>query len=380
VWALAGALPVAAVAPFWSAYYFLFALAGLGLALGAAVSRARRPVHVAVVVLALGGWASLQARALVEFATAPSAWSAQSHVNRLYLLRGMRVVERVVGSLRAMAPVEHRTTFFVAGLPSFAAIQVADGPLVRSVFRDSTLRSHYLSEITPERFARGPWRIVFYDAATGMLQDHSRDPQVLLSTALGMVLSDRLEVADATLAAATARGEPDVARDYVTGFVALARGDSARALVSLARAGFRTGRGGAAAVARAEMRIAAGDSLAGAAILREAVRNDVLEPALHARLADLLLAWPKTRADGQLEAFAARVLEPGRGLAWRRWAFVLATENRPERALEALDRYVRLDPDRAAVDTRARDLRAFLTRTLPGGDLAQRSLRRELDR
>ena len=50
-WALAGAAPVVAVAPLWSAYYFLFALAGVGLLLGAAL--AARPALVAIPVLAV---------------------------------------------------------------------------------------------------------------------------------------------------------------------------------------------------------------------------------------------------------------------------------------------------------------------------------------
>ena len=73
LWALAGALPVAAVAPQWSAYYFLFALAGVGLALGAWLSS--RPVSLAIAVVLVSGLASSQARGLQEFATAPSAWS-----------------------------------------------------------------------------------------------------------------------------------------------------------------------------------------------------------------------------------------------------------------------------------------------------------------
>ena len=43
VWAAIGALPVAAVVQIWSAYYYLFALCGLALMLGALLERSRLP-------------------------------------------------------------------------------------------------------------------------------------------------------------------------------------------------------------------------------------------------------------------------------------------------------------------------------------------------
>src|SRR2546430_6154818 len=63
-----------------------------------------------------------RSRGLQEFATAPSAWSAQSHVNRFYLERGMRMITRALADLRRQAPAPApRTTFFFGGLPQFAS-------------------------------------------------------------------------------------------------------------------------------------------------------------------------------------------------------------------------------------------------------------------
>jgi hypothetical protein len=47
---------------------------------------------------------------------------------------------------------------------------------VRGAYRDSSLRGHYLSELTRERLERGPWAVFFYDMANGRLIDRSREP------------------------------------------------------------------------------------------------------------------------------------------------------------------------------------------------------------
>lgn len=382
-WALAGAAPVIAVAPLWSSYYFLFALAGVGLLLGTIL--ARRPSLAVLLVLSLLGWGSAQARRLEEFATAPSAWSGQSHVNRFYLERGMAVVSRVVGDLRARAPdVEPRTTFIFAGLPAFAAIQVADGPLVRSVFRDSSLRSYSLSQVSRERLTRGPRRVHFFEEATGRLEDLTRDPNVLLSVAVILMLDQSLEAAAAALDVAESEQHGDEAtRRYVRALLAADLGDSLRARQEFARAGYGPGADAAGArrdAGRLLARRTAADTLEAIRGMQLALRENALDHALHAQLADALLGRAETRASGQLEAYAARALAPGVGFHWRRMAYVLAATRRQAGALAALERYAELDPERASQDRDALRLRSVLTRSLPGGDLVQRALTREASR
>jgi hypothetical protein len=380
-WVLAGAAPVVVVAPLWSAYYFLFALAGSGFLLGALLAARPRPAFVALLVLAVLGWGSAQARKLEEFATAPSAWSGQSHVNRFYLNRGMTVVGRVVDDLRRQAPsVEPRTTFFYAGIPSFAAVQVADGPLVRSVYRDSSLKSYFLSQITRERLHRGPRKVFFFDHKTGRLEDKTGEPDVLLSITLGLVLSDRMDVAEATLEAAGEERGDDRVHRYVSALVAVDRGDTARAREHFSRSGVRLGRDGSAALRLAFRQLTAVDTVGAIGTLRQAVAENVLDAELHGLLADVLLQDPESRGEGQLEAFAARALAPREGEHWRRWAFVLANSSRYPEAMAALARYTELDPGRSSRDVRAQNLRETLVRVLPGGDLAQRALTREVHR
>jgi hypothetical protein len=381
LWALAGALPVAAVAPGWSAYYFLFAVAGAGLALGAYAARARWSGWVTALVLAVLGFASAQARALEEFATAPSPWSAQSHVNRFYLERGMRVVARGLADLQRQVPrPEPRTTFFFAGLPSFAGFQTADGPLLRVTYADTTLRGYYLSQMSLDRLERGPVRMFFYDLRKGSVVEHTQDHGVFMSSAVGQMLDGHYDVAEAALVAAHAHGEDDLGRAYVAGVVALAQGDRVRALEHFAESRHFARGGGEVAERAARVRLAAGDSLAALAALREGLRTDVLHVGLHALAADLILSSSPTGSEGMLHALMTVLLAPEQPGPWRRWGYALARENRQPDALAAFDRYFALLPAAIPPDSEAVRVRALLKRMLPGGDLTQRAMRRELVR
>jgi hypothetical protein len=378
---LAGALPVAVVAPVWSAYYFLFSVAGVGLAIGTAVARAPNPGLAAGITLAVLGWASSQARGLQEFATAPSTWSAQSHVNRFYMDRGMNVVARAVRDLREQAPTPERaTSFFFAGIPAFASVQVADGPLVRGVYRDSSLRGFFLSEMTRERLAHGPWKVFFYESASGHLRDNTKTPGVFLSSALGAILNGKPLTADAALEAGRANGEGKFGVDYLAALVSLELGDTARSHDLFRSAKYQLGRDASGVLQQARGQLARGDSAAASRTLRAGLDVNVLDSRLHELFSDVLLGRPATRPEGQVEAYAARLLSPETPSVWRRWGFVLAYEFRVREAMAALDRYMQMDPQGAAADERAQRLRQNLPRMLPGGDIAQRAMKRELAR
>ncbi len=381
VWAAVGALPVAAVAPLWSAYYFLFAIAGVGLALGAFAARSRWSARVVFTVLLVSGVASGQASGLQEFATGPSAWSGQSHVNRFYLERGMHVITRCIADLRSQLPkAEPRTTVFVAGLPAFASFQVADGPLIRGVYRDSTLRGFYLSQFTRDRMNRGPWKVFFFDQPTGRLIDRTHDRGVFMSSALGQVMNGRLDVAEAALEAARLNGEDDIGRPYLSAVVALGLRDRERAVRLFRDSGHGTGGDGPGLLRASRRQLAAKDSLGALLTMRRALREDVMNPECHSLAADLMLSHPETQVEGQVESYIAMLLAPESPSAWRRWAFVLAIENRQAESIAALEHYFELYPEALTRDPDALRLRDFERRLMPGGDLAQRAMKKELAR
>jgi hypothetical protein len=59
---------------------------------------------------------------------------------------------------------------------------------------------------------------------------------------------------------------------------------------------------------------------------------------------------------------------------------VLAKESRQREAIAAIDHYFALRPGAAMGDRDVIAMRAMLVRMLPGGDLAQQSMKKELQR
>jgi tetratricopeptide (TPR) repeat protein len=123
--------------------------------------------------------------------------------------------------------------------------------------------------------------------------------------------------------------------------------------------------------------IAAGDTAGAIAALGPSLREHALDPDLHGLAAELYMASGALRNEGQLEAYAGRLLAPDDGMAWRRWASALMNENRVAGAIHGLEQYARLSPERFAADIEARSALERLRRMLPGGDLAQQALKRE---
>jgi hypothetical protein len=372
VWAITAGLPVMAVAPIWSAYYYLFAMAGVGLALGAWLGRRPWVGGTVLVVLAL---TCHQARVLDEFQTGRSPWSGQSHVNGLYLQRGMSIVAAGLADLRAAHPtLPAGSTVFLAGIPPFAAFQVGDGPLVRGVYRDTSLRAYYLSDFNAERARRGPSYFLFYDKARRRLIDQTADPQILVRIALGQMLSDHDAVAETAIEMQLEKRPDELVGRYLGAFLARQLGRVERSDSLLHAAGLSHHGPGDVPLKQALTRLASGDTLGAASLVAASRYQYVLDPRLHALLADLYLPHDATASEGTVEAYIARVLAPRWGMAWRRWAACQIRTDRNLEAARSLDRYFELEPRARVTDTEAVHSREGLNRILPGGDLAQRSL------
>jgi hypothetical protein len=373
-WAVAAGLPVAMAASVWSAYYYLFAMAGVGLALGAVL--ARRPVLGGVVV-ALLAVAGEQARVLDEFQTSPRAWSGQSHVNGLYLRRGMNIISAGLRDLRAAHPtLPHGSTVFFAGIPPFASFQVGNGPLLRGAYRDTSLRGYFVSDFNAERSRRGPCYFVFYEKDKGHLVDQGNDPQMLLRIALGQWLSVHPEVSAAALDMQLRRHPKELISLYWAGLNAIELGDQRSADSLLAAAGLRDRGPGAVAVKEAQARFLAGDTVAAGKLAVAARDEHVRDAGAHAFLADYYLRFPDTITLGVVEAYAAKILAPDWAPVWRRWGMCQIQADRQIEGARSLDRYFELDPSARQRDPDAVAVRENLRRTLPGGDLAQAALRK----
>jgi len=371
-WAVLGALPVAAAASIWSAYYYLFALCGLSLAIGVVLARQR--LVVALGVVSLLAWGSGYARRLEGFSTAPGNWNTQSHFNRFYFDRAMRWVSRYLEDLRRGHPtLPRRSTLFFAGIPVFAGWQIADGALVRWAHRDSTLRSYWLSAFSVDKARRGPV-FIFY-ARSDSLTEAPEGPDRFLDLAAGEALSEHFAAARDALVIGREQNPGDPSFGYFMAWVDLALGNADEARRDLEGAGCVPRVGPAPELSDARRVLAAGDTLAAVQRLNDVIRAHALDPEVHALMAELVTAVEPRSSGGAMEALAARLLRPLDPLAWRRWAYIQIQSGQYQEAYVSLGRYVQLAGPSSMADRRAQRLLVILRQALPGGPLAQRALR-----
>jgi len=371
-WALLATLPVVAVAVLWSAYYYLFAMCGVAIALGAWLSARPRPWALAL--LALLAWGSNSARHLQEFATPRSPWTEMSHINKFYLERATRYCERYLDDLKRMRPALPRSsTLFFAGLKGNIAFQVANGPLMRWAYRDTSVRSYYLNNFTLDKARRGP--LFFFVGSRDSLREMEPGADLYLRIAFSMLVNEWPPGARDALTLEREREPDDPRTNYWIAWCEWALGDTASARASLERAGYAASHAPAPETAEATAFARAGDIARALPMMQAAVKLHALDPAAHALLADLLLVSSAEDPQGPVEAFAARVLAPGDALMWRRWATIQMQRRRYLEALKSFDRYFKLAGPVAGRDGEAQQWVANIKRALPGGDIAPEGLR-----
>ena len=371
-WIVLAAAPVAAVVGLWSAYYYLFAVAGVALALG--VVLARTPVWAACGALALLAWGSANARGLKEFGIGRDRWVPVSHINRSYIERSNQISARYLSTLRRAYPkLPPGSTVFFSGLPSNVAFQRGNGPLLRWAYRDSSLRSYFLNEFTSGTARSGP--LFFFIGSGDSLAEMRGGDRLFLRIAHGMILSDHLPGARDALEIATRRMPGNLRALYWQSWVSWALGDTAAARRQLAAAGWGAGVRTTSDVPASERaavlaRFAAGDTSGAIQQAIASIQTHALDAGAHGLLADLLLIRAPDDPSGAMEAFASKVLAPQDPYAWRRWATVQTSRERYIEALASFQMYFRLGGDAAAADTEARDWAANIRRQIPKESVA----------
>jgi hypothetical protein len=371
-WALLGALPVAVAVASWSAYYYLFALCGMALAIGTALARA--PRAVAFAALALLAATSGAARRLDEFATRPDPWATLSHVNRRYVERAELLSMRLLADLRAARPaLPHGATLFFRALPAWSAFQVGDGALVRWAYRDTSLRSYLQTQYTAARARRGT--ALFFSAQSGRLVETPLDDSALPAMAITQLIDGHLDGARDLLALAVERQPGELFPAYALAWIEWSLERRPERLAPLGALGFGLDAAPPPEIRAALARVERGDTTGALADVQAGVRRAVLHPGAHALLADLTLAAAPQTALGALEAWIALQLAPEDPWMWRRWAMVQYVGDRYPGAQTALERYFALGGSEAASDTLALEVRAALRQRVLGGDLVRAGLR-----
>jgi hypothetical protein len=372
IWAAAATAPLVAVAATWSAYYYLFALCGVGIALGALVARARRGLAVATVIaLALG---SQSGRQSPEFTTGRGAWTWQSRVNRAYVDRAMTRIARYLADLKRQRPtVPPRSTFFFGGVPAFLSWQAADGPLVRWAYRDTSLRSYYQADFTLDKGRRGP--AFFFIVDMDSLKEEATDTGQIRGLALRVMLDDKYETARDLLTwlAEQEPEAPDV--KYFRAWIEWVNGDSLAAIRLLREVGIEPSRGPSPDGPAARALMAAGDTVGAMRRLAGAAARAGLDPVLHSLAAEIRLRHDVRDPQARIEALAARVLADD-GPTWLRWGLIQANDGRHRQAVRSLERALALGLHEPGAEAQVQAIIAQLRRALPGGDLAQQEVRR----
>jgi len=370
--AVLGAAPVIAVASIWSAYFYLLAMAGVALLLGAWVGS--RPAWATAVVLLLG-LASANARLTDEFSTAHGPWTRLSHVNRFYLDRAMVRVARYVEQMKAQEPkIPPRSTIFFGNFPSFLGFQAGDGPLVRWAYRDSSVRSYYVSGFDREHVSRGPsYFFVIRNDSLVEIANHDALIQDLWYTRfISQDWARAREILEVALPLTT---HPQLA-SYWLAWVRYAQGDTAAAFAMLRPFRMNPVFGPSSELGVVDQALLAHDTLDAVRILSMAIPRRPLDARLHARMSDILLARVDGGFLGGLEASLTTVLDPHDATAWRRLAVVQIDANGPYEAKRSMQHYFELTGSAGRSDPQAVAIEQLVEQALPGGELVQKAIRR----
>ncbi len=364
VWVAVAVAPVVTVALLWSAYYYLFAMCGVALVIGALIARTR--VVVAAALLLVAAWGSANARALPEFGLGRDAWTPVSHINASYIDRANRITASYLGSLeRAYPKLPSGSTVYFAGLQSNVAFQRGDGPLLRWAYRDASLRAYYINAFSKQTARAGP--LLFFVGSGDTLREMEHGPDLFLRVAFGMIVSDQVTGAGDALEVASERQPQDLRVPYWQAWVCYAAGDTAEAAQLLRRAGYAPVAGTAGGRDAAVARLTAGDTLGAVAIARRGVYEHAFDAAAHGLAADLMLIRHRRDPEAAIEAFAARTIAPQDPYAWRRWAMIQMDRQRTLESLASFRKYFHLGGVAAQSDTEARQWAQSLRSSIPRG-------------
>jgi hypothetical protein len=162
LWAAAFALPVAPLVRAWSGYYYALAAVGGALAVGWFCRRIDRWGWALLVTGTL--WWHAAGSGTRAFAVTEDAWGWTSHLTTFYFQRGAALTDTLRRALRRIEPSPpHGTRFFMATLPPWAGFQSGNGPLIRDLYRDTSLASYFYSQFGYATAGDRPCRFLYWD-------------------------------------------------------------------------------------------------------------------------------------------------------------------------------------------------------------------------
>lgn len=288
-WCLAFGVPVGPVAHTWSSYYFTLAAVGGALAVGSAFRRLDRWSWLGLTAGLL--WWHAAGSGVRAFAIADRPWGWTSHLTSFYFERGAALSDTLRRQLRTFEPAPARgTRFFFAALPPWAGFQMGNGPLIRTMYRDTSLASYFYSQFSDSTAGDRPCRFLYWDGvAFRALYGANAEP--LFHVGTDLVLLDRPAGAAHALRRGLATGEVPTDYLYWLGWAELWHGRRAEAEAAWSAFGARDDLPTYEARMReARDALLARDTLRARRRLYEAITSGVGRPEAHGALGELLLS------------------------------------------------------------------------------------------
>lgn len=363
LWLVAFGLPLGPVAHSWSSYYATLAAVGAALLAALALRRIGRGGWIVLSAALL--WWHAGASATRAFSVTDHVWSWTSHLTPWYFERAATLTDSLSRQLMHLEPrPEPGTRFFFATLPPYAGFQMGNGALIRALYRDPTLESHFYSQFSESTVAGHPWRVLHWDGRElRPLYDGADDPLFQIGTDL--LLLDRPEGAAFAFRRGLAAGGSPQDHLYALGWAELWRGDRDAAESAWTRWGARDDSTRWYETLRQAQTVwlRDRDSLAVQRLMLEAITLGIGRPEGHATLGRLLL--PRRPKYGVLELKIAAWLDPRDAATRLVLAEGLASASLDDAARRELAALERLRP--AGSDSVLARLRARLGAAGAGG-------------
>ena len=369
VWLLGFGLLTGPVAGIWSAYFYTVPAVGGAVLVGLMLRRIG-PAAWLVLVPALLWWhaGGTGGRA---FAVRENPWGWTTHLSNAYFERAARTTGELSRQLVALEPAPpHGARLFFATLPPWAGFQMGNGALVRTLYGDPSIESHFFSQFSDSTAGDAPCRFYWWDGS--QLKPLYRNlPDPFFQVGADLLLLDQPAGAAHALRRALAAGGNRADDLYWLGWAELwsGRRDAAEDAWKSFGAVDDTARWSANMAAARLALVSLRDTLEGRRTLAEAIRYGIGRPEAHGVLGGLLLARQPKYA--MLELEVATFLNPDDWLARRALLAALLDANLEAATRRQLEAILSRHPELGADPVVMRARRILGPAESPGADVVE---------
>jgi hypothetical protein len=287
LWLVAYGLPIGPVAHVWSSYYYTLAAVGGALIVGLLLRRIDRWGWLGLVAGLL--WWHAGGSGTRAFAISDRPWGWTSHLTTFYMERGAALSDKLARRLREVEPAPPRgTRFFFATLPEWSGFQMGNGPLIRALYRDSSLAGFFYSQFSDSTAADRPCRFLYWDGER-LVPLYGRTTEPWFQVGSDLLLFGRPAGAAHAFGRGLIAGEAHPDHLYWLGWADLWRGRRPEAEAAWLAFGARDDpRGYAAEMLAGRDALFGGDTLSARRHLFAAIRCGIGRPEAHGALGELL--------------------------------------------------------------------------------------------